>query len=295
MTEVILKLAVVVSLATSVTWAQSHVLGTIEWEPQHRKFACDSSVVVQASLSPNAADELIVGLEGAPEAAGVELALGSVVPVAAHPTPTRRVFTNRSTAIRQTAPCLFEFSAEPPGRERLALHVRVKPNTRVTLLVNGETSASLVVTRGVLLHNGRIIADAGALYVLRAAAAGVTRGFFKDAPELVRDPRGLHIITATGFRNHLIETPGLKFASRSRQEDGCCAGATLVTFKVGVAPSGEVVSVEPLHVPPQLAQKLTRLLEELRLKPFEQDGVGVYAEGFLTLLLDRTGRVWYPY
>lgn len=290
------RFALLLCVAASAAGAQTHVRTTIEWQPQYQKFPCDSPVILQASLTPAAAGELIVGLEGAPKTAGaVEIALASVVPFAAHPTAARRVFTNLSPSIRQAAPCVFDFSAEPPAKERLALHVRVKPDTRVTLQVNGQTSASLVVTRGVVLYDGRIVIDSGALYVLRASAVGITRGFFDEGPELLRDPQGRPIITPKGFRNHLIETPELRLASRASWEGECCAGASLVTFKVAVAPDGEVVSVEPLSVPPQQAERLTRLLPGLRLKPFVQDGTGVYAEGFLTLLLDKAGRAAFLY
>lgn len=272
--------------------AQTQVRTTIEWNPEYLRFSCDSAVVLRASLAPLAAEELIVGLEGSPEVAGnVMLALASVVPTPAEPAAGKRVFANHPAGITQSAPCIYDIAVRLPERERPVLHVRVKPGTRVTMIANGETVASLAVTRGALLHNGRIITDAGALYVLQAAAVAVTRGFSENSTELVADARGRRLITPKGFRHHLVETSYLKFASRVDWNDECCAGATLVTFNLRVAPNGEVVAAEPLDVPAEHTDRLARLLRGLRLKPFEEDGVPVAAEGVLTLLMNKSGRV----
>jgi hypothetical protein len=274
--------------------ADSHQTGTITWNPRYESFACDSALTVNVFWTSARLPDFILGLE--PDAAldgRVALALASVVPLRADPAPNK-TFTNMAGRIQETAPCTFRITSGISERERLVLHARIKPGTRVVLTVNDQTSTNFVVSQGAIIYDSKIVVDSGALHVLKALAVAYSRGF-DNGPELARDSRGRYNIMPKGFRNHLIETQEISFASRIGRSADCCAQAAMVTFKVTVSPEGSVLLAVPGNGSADLLAKLAPLVQSLKLKPFISVGVPVYAEGYLTLLVERSGRVSYLY
>ncbi len=280
---------------------------TIEWQPVYKTFACASDLTIRVTWVGNGAPDFMLGLETDSKLSGqVQVDLATVSPPSRATMSGTVAFQNVLERLWETSPCIISLSSVPQEAKRLALHARFGPNQRVILTVNDQMSINFVVGEGVIVYDGKVLADKGKLYVLKAFGAAYSRSWEKAGPEVARGLSGQYFITSTGFRNHLIESAEVGLASRRAVD--CCAttpihaqalspqsnAPTLVAFKVRVSPEGDIVSATASNIPSSLFG-LTALVRSVKLKPFVADGAPVYAEGLLTFLVEPSGRVSYSY
>lgn len=283
-------------LVLGSTWSllsDTHRTGTIEWSPRYKSFACGSTLTLNISSGGDGAADVIVGVESdAALGDRVEAAAGAVIPSVVDASP-QKTFQDLGGSLDLTTPCTISLNSSVGAGKRVALHGRLGANKRIVLLINNETSVNFVVGSGAIIYDGKILVDSGKLHVLKVMAAAYSRGM-QGGQEIARDGAGRHIIMPMGFRNHLIETPELTFASRQTGNE-CCAKATMATFWILVSTEGNIIAVKPTNVPSDSAARLLALVSSLKVKPFVSNGRAVTAEGFLTLLLEPAGRTWYLY
>ena len=301
----VIMMAVFVFLALVSTVSAN----TIEWQPAYKTFACASDLTIKVTWVGNGPPDFILGLETDPKLTGqVQMDLATIVPPSRSSMNAALAFQNVPERLWETVPCTISFSSLPQEGKRLALHARFGPNQRVILAVNEQMSINFVVGEGAIVYDGKVLADKGKLYVLKALGAAYSRSWEKAGPEVARSLTGQYFITSIGFRNHLIESAEIGLASHRAVD--CCAktpvfaqalsptqpssAPTLVTFKVRVSPEGSVVSATASNAPQSLSG-LSTLVRSVKLKPFLADGGPVFAEGLLTLLVEPSGRVSYSY
>ncbi len=253
---------------------------------------CSSALTIKVAMNDASRSDLILGVESDPALGDtLEMTLGTVAQPGSN-VPPRIIFDNATQRLSETAPCTVSLASFPAEGRRFALHARVGTDKRVILTVNGKTQINFVVGPGAVVYDGRLVLDKAPFYALKAVAAVYTRAFQNPVVEISRSPSGRYVITPRGFQNHLMETEEVRFASGGRGQ--CCTNPTLVSFSIEVSPEGQVMKAVPVHVPPEQLASLSRIVMGLKLKPFVANGAPVAAEGLLTLLVEPSGKAWYP-
>jgi len=264
------------------------------WNVNYRSVDCKDTITIHVTGSGIPTPDFILGLDGDPALGDdVSFALASIYTIHSGSFVPSRPFDDLTDRMKDSVPCVLNVFLSKSEPKRVVLHVRAAPARHVSLDLESQPRTEFVMGGGSVIYDGRVVMDSGRLHVLKLLALTYVRGSTQSNSEVVRLPTGKYFITAIGLKQHLIENSEISFPPSKGTRFACCENAKLATFKIDVSPAGQVTSAVSVKVPAEESTKLTGLVSSLRIKPFQYDGKYVTAEGYLTLLLESSGRIYY--